>query len=491
MTHTSSPPAVTRAIAEFVVTAPAHPLDADSERMAVRAFIDTIGVAVAGAHEPVVRSTRNVLLPGSGHGTAKHGATLLTTGEKAPAAQAAMVNGTAGHALDFDDHLSDVNGHPSVVLVPAILASAEENALSGSALLEAYVIGHQVMCAVAAALPVRAHWTHGWHATQTVGVIGVAAAIARLEGLTIGETQSALGIAASMAAGSRQNCGFGVKPLHAGMAASNGLLAARYGAAGIDADPNQLEAPLGYFHVFGFDPDLSKVAEVLDERWTVTTRGMNVKRYPACYAVHPAGDAALELRSAENLRHEDIREIRITVQPTGLTGPIHHRPTTGNQAKFSIEYTVAAALVDGTLDLDTFTDAHVTDEAIQDLIPKTHIAESAVPPAGPGEYEKWYATVGVETTDGRSLIARKNMPHGYNSDPLTDEELDAKFVMCLTVPGSAWDPSDMLARIRALPHATDVRELLAVAPRRSAAEVTASVGTGGHEADHQHQSTSA
>lgn len=461
-------PAVTRTIAEFVVTAPVHPLDSAAEHMAVRAFIDTIAVAIAGAHEPVVSGTRNVLLPGAHQPNGEYGATLLTSGEKVPASQAAMINGTAGHALDFDDHLSDVNGHPSVVLVPAILASAEENALSGAALLEAYVIGHQVMCAVASALPVRPHWAHGWHATQTVGVIGVAAAIARLEGLTIGETRSALGIAASMAAGSRQNCGFGVKPLHAGMAASNGLLAARYAAAGVDADPNQLEAPLGYFHVFGLDSDLSKVDEVLAERWTVTTRGMNVKRYPACYAVHPAGDAALSLGSLDPIA---IERIHITVQPTGLTGPIHHRPVTGNQSKFSIEYTVAAALVDGKLDLETFTDAHVSDPLIQSLIPKVTTAESVEPPEGPADYEKWYATVEVTTTDGRSSIARMNMPHGYNTDPLTDDELDRKFVQCLQVPGTAWDATDMLARLKDLPHATDVRDLLALASRRNNTQI--------------------
>lgn len=134
------------------------------------------------------------------------------------------------------------------------------------------------MCAVSEALPVRPHWAHGWHATETVGVLGVAAAVARLEGLTIREIQSALGIAASMAAGSRQNCGFSVKPVHAGMAAMNGLLAARFAAAGIDATRISSK-PDRFFHLFGVDSDLSKVESVLGERWTVTTRGLNVKRY--------------------------------------------------------------------------------------------------------------------------------------------------------------------------------------------------------------------
>ncbi|BAH51378.1 MmgE/PrpD family protein [Rhodococcus opacus] len=451
-------PPVTRQIAEFVAAAPTHPLHADAARMAVRAFVDTVGVAVAGAHEPVVSAAQSVMVPEGG--SSHRAATLLTNGERVSAAHAALINGTAGHALDFDDHLSDVNGHPSVVLVPAILASGEENGLSGSAMLEAYVVGHQVMCAVSEALPVRPHWAHGWHATETVGVLGVAAAVARLEGLTIREIQSALGIAASMAAGSRQNCGFSVKPVHAGMAAMNGLLAARFAAAGIDADPDQLEAPIGFFHLFGDDSDLSKVESVLGERWTVTTRGLNVKRYPACYAVHPAGDAAVDLAKA-GLNTRDVAAIKVTVQPTGLTGPIHHRPTTGNQAKFSMEYTVAAALVDGRLGLDTFTDTHVIDEKIQHLVPLVDTCESTTPPVGPGEYEKWYATVQITTKNGEKMQARGDMPHGYTLDPLTDRELDDKFGECMTVPGVVWDGTELLARLRNLEHCTNVREVLA------------------------------
>ena len=456
-------PPVTRQIAEFVTSTSTSPLTADATRMASRAFIDTVAVAAAGAHEPAVTAAQDVLVPA---GQSSEGAaTLLTSGVRVNAPHAAVINGTAGHALDFDDHLGDVNGHPSVVLVPALLACGEEKGLAGATLLDSYVVGHQVMCAVAAALPVRPHWTHGWHATETVGVLGVAAAVARLEGLTLRETQSALGIAASMAAGSRQNCGFGVKPLHAGMAAMNGLLAARFAAAGIDADPNQLEGPLGYFHVFGRDPDMTKVGDVLSERSTVITRGLNVKRYPACYAVHPAGDAALTLARETGLHAHDIETIDVTVQPSGLTGPIHHRPTTGNQARFSLEYTVAAALVDGRLDLDSYTDTHVLDDQIQKVLPLVRAAEAAKPPFGSPNYENWYATVQVSTKRGDTYRARADMPHGYSRDPLTEDELDHKFTACLSVPGTAWDAPLLLSQLRNLHACTNVRGIFPASVR--------------------------
>ncbi|MFF0223407.1 MmgE/PrpD family protein [Streptomyces sp. NPDC004629] len=241
---------VTSQIADFCIEAQRGPLDEAVTHRAVNAFIDTIGVAVAGAHEPVVTALQTSLrlIDGSG------GATTLSTGEKVGAHSAAIANATAGHAMDFDDHLSDVNGHPSVVLVPPILALGEELNLPGDQLLRAYVIGHQVMCAVSAALPVRAHWTAGWHATETVGVLGVAAAAGTLLQLTTAELRNALGVAASMAAGSRQNCGFSVKPVHAGMAAGNGILAARLAARESTPIPANSKRPSATSRSSGWTP---------------------------------------------------------------------------------------------------------------------------------------------------------------------------------------------------------------------------------------------
>ncbi|MYR76049.1 MULTISPECIES: MmgE/PrpD family protein [unclassified Streptomyces] len=459
----NQPVPVTGQLVDFCVEARRASLDQDVTRRAVNAFVDTVGVAVAGAHEPVVTAMHSALRLTGGAGAA----TVLGTGRQVDGHGAAVVNAVAGHAMDFDDHLSDVNGHPSVVLVPPVLALGEELGLPGEPMLRAYVIGHQVMCAVSAALPVRAHWTAGWHATETVGVLGAVAAAGTLLQLTTSEMHHAFGIAASMAAGSRQNCGFSVKPVHAGMAAGNGILAARLAAAGVDADPHQLEAPLGYFAVFGKDPDLTAVAPVLKERWTLSTRGLNVKAFPACYAVHPAGEAALEIRD-HGLDPDSVTDVTVTVQPTGLTGPIHHDPVTADQARFSMEYTVAAALADGRLTADSFDDAQVTRPALRRLMATVRTAEAAVPPFGPPDFTRWYATVEVTTSDGAQHRARRGMPHGSAHDPLSDEELDQKFLDCLRSPGSVFDGPTLLAALRDLPSARNTAQLLGPARSRTA-----------------------
>ncbi len=450
--------AATEAIARFAVESDLSGIDGEALRIATRAFVDTVGVAIAGVPEVATTALTAampapVALPGAG-------ATLIASGVQTSAAHAALVNATAGHALDFDDHLNDVNGHPSVVLVPPILAVCESRSLSGRQALEAYVVGHQVMCAICAALPVRAHWTRGWHATGTVGVMAATAACARLLGLDVLRTRYALGIAASLASGSRQNCGFTVKPLHAGMAASHAVLAASLAENGYDADPEHLESDLGYFRVFGVDPDLGRIGPVLDERWTVTTRGLNVKSFPACYAVHPAARAA-SIIAARGIDPDGIESVDVTVQPTGLTGPIHHRPTTGLQAKFSMEYTVAAALTGEALSLRSFEDAAVARPQIQRLIPLVATHEADVPPIGPPEYGRWFSAVRVRLRDGAVLTERADMPHGHSGSPLSDAELDAKFVECAQTPGSAWDGRRLLRGIRGIDDRATLRGLFA------------------------------
>jgi 2-methylcitrate dehydratase PrpD len=447
---------VTEQLAEFAICSDLGDAAPDLLHAATRAFIDTIGVAIAGASDISVNALVQSIdptwtPPGSG-------AVCLGTGYSTTPVHAALINGTAGHALDFDDHLSEVNGHPSVVLVPALLALGQSLNVSGRQVLEAYIVGHQVMCAISAALPVRPHWQAGWHATGTIGVMGAAAACSRLLGLTIPETRVALGIAASFAAGSRQNCGYTVKPLHAGMATSNGLLAARLAQGGYTADPGQLEAPLGFFKVFGVNPDLSKIQKILAEPWSLQQYGLNVKQFPACYAVHPAANAAVRI-ARSGVKAGEIAKIKVTVQPTGLVGPIHKRPETGLQAKFSMEYTVAAALLDQKLGLETYEDHSVLRPQAQELLKKVQTAESEFPPEGPADFEKWFAVVEVTSEDGDVMTARADMPHGYGRDPLSDQELDAKFLECTSVPGSVWNGPELLSRLWDLAGLKGLRDL--------------------------------
>jgi 2-methylcitrate dehydratase PrpD len=421
---------------------------------ASRAFIDTIGVAIAARGEPCF----TILAETLGAASPDVAASILPTRGRTAAAQAALLNGTAGHALDYDDVADEIHGHPSIVLVAALLALGEARHASGRELLEAYATGFEVSCAVARGLPVEPHYLRGWHATGTVGILGAVAAAGRLLGLGRSEIQNALGIAASMAAGSRQNFGTMTKPLHAGLAARDAVLATQLAANGFTADPTQLEGRIGYFQMYGVDPDPGAVLEAFERPPVLVERGLSVKKFPCCYGTHRMANAALALRS-RGLRASDVASIQVTVQPGGLEAIIHHQPRTALQGKFSGEYVLAACLLDGRVGLSTFSDAEVCRPAAQDLLSRVNIAVEPVPPFGPAEFVHAYATVEVKLRDGGTLRERCDIPNGDARSPLTDAELEAKFRDCLTFAAAGWDADHLLAALRNLRATEDVATL--------------------------------
>jgi 2-methylcitrate dehydratase PrpD len=422
---------------------------------ATRAFIDTIGVAIAAKNdasftilEQTLGSTGNL-----GH------ATVLPTRTRTTSAGAAFLNGTAGHALDYDDVADEIKGHPSVVLVSTLFALAEANDNTGRELLEAYVVGFEVACAIALGLPVQPHYTLGWHATATVGILGAAAGAARLLHLDEAAARNALGIAASMASGSRQNFGTMTKPLHAGLVSRDAVLAARLAANGFTADEHQLEGPLGYFQLYGVNPNTEAVVDALKHPRVLLEHGLNVKKYPCCYETHRMADAALSLRG-RGLMAEDVRSITVSVEPGGQQAIIHHQPQTGLQGKFSGEYVVAACLVDGAIRLSSFTDAAVGRPQVQDLLRRVVIQEAAAPPVGGSDFEHAYATLEVTRTDDSVLRERCDIPRGDARAPVSDAELEAKFRDCLAFSGSSWDADALLEGLHGLRRVTRMSSVL-------------------------------
>jgi 2-methylcitrate dehydratase PrpD len=444
---------VTEAVAEFAAGDPFANAPDELYTRATRAFIDTVGVSIAGRQEDCFSILSNTL------GTSAGAATVLPTRETSSSAQAALLNGTAGHALDYDDVADEVKGHPSIVLVCALLALAEARGKSGRELLEAYAIGFEASCAIARALPVDPHYTLGWHATATVGVLGAAAGAGHLLGLSQDELQCALGIAASMAGGSRQNFGTMTKPLHAGLAARDAVVAVELAANGFTADPHQLEGPVGYFQLYGVDPRPSEVIDALQRPRVLLEHGLNVKKYPCCYGTHRMADAALALRS-RGLRADQVRSIGVSVEPRGLQAIIHHHPKTGLQGKFSGEYVVSACLLDGAVRLSTFTDDQVQRPQAQDLLERVTISEAPAPPFGPSGFGHGFATLEVTLNDGSSLRERCDIPRGDAGIPLSDADIEAKFRDCLAFSGSSWDADALLTRLWNLRTAPSVRDVL-------------------------------
>lgn len=414
-----------------------------------RAFVDTVGVLLAGARDPAVAVVATTIDETGGP------VRSLARGDPVSARSAALLDGTAAHALDYDDVDDAIIGHPSAVLVPALLAAGQLHDASGEDLLAGFRVGIETGRTLAAALGIRGHYELGWHSTGTIGTVTAAAAVARVAGLDDGALRRALGVAGSLAAGSRQNFGTMTKPLHAGAAASNGLLAARLGAGGFTAAPDQLDGPMGF-------RALHAVPGAVAAGYTPTPRGaepagLNVKLYPCCYYVHSAAEAAIGL--ASELDPADVEGVRVVVQPGGLAPLIHHRPVDGTQAKFSMEYVVAACLTDGALTFASFSAQNVARQDVRGLLQRVEVAEAGSAPVGPAG-EGPFAVVAVRLRDGRETSARVDQPAAHASRPATEDQLRAKFEDCVRDA----DP-DAAARVRAtlrnLRDRPSVREVVA------------------------------
>jgi len=423
-------------LARFVTETQRVPEDAILQ--AKQAVLDTLGVALAGSREVSACTVADWLRDQGG----RPEAAVLGRALRLPAADAALANGTAAHALDFDDVSLPMRGHPSAPLLPAVLALGEAAGSSGLGILTAFVLGFEVEAKLGRAIG-GSHYALGWHATSTLGPLGAAAACARLLRLDAGRTQMALGIAASLASGLQQNFGSMTKPLHAGWAARSGIVAAQLADRGFSAGAEALEGPAGFLRAMsgGAQPDLAPV-DALGEPFEIVSTGVGVKVYPCCYAVHRALDATLELRAKHGIAPANVAEVRVEVNRGGLLPLRGEPPATGLEGKFSLEYCLAAALIDGGVSLASFTDEAVRRPAARELMAKVRISEGAES----GEFPiGGYAEVRVALRDGTGYGMRVDVPHGDPSRPLSWDELAAKFRDCA---GAALPAGDVDAALR-------------------------------------------
>jgi 2-methylcitrate dehydratase PrpD len=342
---------------------------------------------------------------------------------------AALLNGTAAHALDYDD--VGINGHPSVVLVPALLAEGERLGAAGAELAAAYVVGYEIW----AELSLRdadPHHGKGWHPTAVFGAVGAAAAAARLARLDAARTQNAIGIAASMAAGLVANFGSMTKPFQAGRAAQSGVTAARLAAAGMTASPDALEHKSGMLAAFSPRGNVRLDGPIAAGRdWHILRLGLNVKRYPVCYCLHRSIDGLLRLKSQNDFSLEKIRDIELTMGRLQAEVLRHSRPQTGLDAKFSGEFAAASSIVAGRVGLAELTDDFVRSAPIQSLLPKVRIA--TVDESDPDEPLFAPAdSVRVTLADGRTLESGPvRYARGHAKNPIGLEELREKFDDCI------------------------------------------------------------
>ncbi len=415
---------LTEQLARFASSLGFAQIPAAAVETAKRGAIDCMGVMFAGRGEPVVRILEKQLA------IAKTGeARALFDRGFAPSADAALLNSTAAHALDYDD--TSLYGHPSVVLVPMMLAEGERLGAGGAEMIAAYVAGFELWAELVARDADR-HHAKGWHPTAVFGPVAAAAAAARLARLDAACTANALGIAASMSAGLVANFGTMAKPFQAGRAAQSGILAARLAAAGMTAATDALEHRGGLMMALSPQGRVRLDGEIAaGSDWHILREGLNVKRYPVCYALHRSIDAALELAGGNDVKPEQVSavEVRIGKLQAGILR--HSRPQNALDAKFSAEFAMAAAIAARRVGLGELSDPFVRSASVQALMPKVRVATTE-------EFdpeERLFAphdSVAITLAGGKVLESRQvRHAKGHARNPIGLEELRAKFDECV------------------------------------------------------------
>ena len=407
-------------VVRFITATPAESVPPEAIGAARRALLDTAGVTLAGVPEDGPTIVRELV---AGHGPGP--VSILGSSQRAQLLDAALATGTAAHALDYDDTTLPLHGHPSAPLLPAVLALAEERGRGGAALIDAFVIGFEVEARLGHAVD-PAHYRQGWHATATAGTLGVAAAGARLLALDAERTRHALGVALSLAGGSRANFGSMTKPLHVGNAARGGLQAVLLAERGFTAAADPIGGPLGFLELFTPEGgEAPERLETLGDGWGIVEPGINVKRYPCCYATARAADCVFALVAEHDLRPEQVERIDVRAEPGGLAALIHPHPHDGLQGKFSMQYVLSAVLLDRALRLASFEDEAVLRPEAQRLIERIHTSEGAPPPEFAGARK--FAHVAVTLAGGGRLERAVDEAAGSASHPLSWDELADKY----------------------------------------------------------------
>ena len=423
----------------------------EASARAATAVKDTIGVMLAGVGEPAARIAQ-AMASEDGVGTCRVLGTSLQTSPEL----AALANGVSAHSLDYDDMCFVSLAHPSCALVPAILATGELVHARSSALLDAYVIGFELECRLGNVMNPRHYHQRGWHCTSSIGTVGAAAAAARMLGLGVQATRHALGIAASSACGLKENIGSMVKPLHAGMAARNGVMAARLAQRGFTASPHAIDGPQGYLVAMDSERDsLDAAVGDLGIRWEILHSGVTVKLYPSCAATHPPLDALIAMKRREQITADQVRAIDVEVDSMTPRLLIHPDPVTGLEAKFSMPFCAAAAIVYDRIGIDTFDVDHIRNPTVQALMKHVTLRANE-------EFDKGAplarARVSVYLRDERVVSLAVDGARGYPGR-LTNEELATKFAGCATRTLSESAANAAWAALISLNAITDVREL--------------------------------
>lgn len=406
-----------------------------ARRKAREAITDTLACLFAGQDDFSSRAVRAA----SESYFSPHASSRLAGGGRAPAAIAALINGTAAHAIDYDDNFAPGMSHASAVLLPALLAVADEINASGEQLVDAYLTGLQAQAFVGSGVA-PSHYTAGWHGTSTVGCIGSAAGVAWLMGMDQAGIARTLSNAVSFASGTKGQFGTPIKPLHAGWAARNAVDAAKFAQQQMQGRIDILEAPQGFLEMFGgLTPPGWDIAGILGtHQHVIETTGVMPKRHPCCGSTHMIIDALDDLRARHDFSDTDVLAVDTRVGIANLRNLAYPLPANEMQARFSMQYCVDTWLRNGSLGVSDFTPARVaklTDPArLQRISMRCYTPEQeADTPPG----ERLTHEVTLILRDGRTLQAGRKLAKGSNTEPFSDADRLRKFTDCCATMPSA------------------------------------------------------
>ncbi len=462
------PTGITAAVAAFISRTSFEHIPDQAIVEAKRCLIDGLGVMLAGAtvrgSEIVREYIRSVQQP-AGDGDAGEATVLGPARLRAPAAYAALANGASGHAMDYDDtqlsssadRVFGLLTHPTVPALAASLAVGERLNVSGRAFLHAFLTGFEVECKMAEAIHPD-HYQHGFHSTGTIGTFAAAASGAALMKLTSPQIPHALGIAASMSSGIRVNFGSMTKPLHAGRAAENGIVAASLAARGFTAGDDPLDGEWGYFQVLGNGADAARIVPALGKPFSIVNPGVSFKPYPCGSLGHPTMDAMLKLVTDHDIKPEQIVRIRVRAG-SNILNPLRYRTAkTELEAKFCLPFMMASIALRRRAGIREFTDEFVSSAPVQKIMAQVEtVFDQQIEARG---FDKMRSVVEVALADGRTLTETSDERYrGGPEKPFTRADLHAKFTDC----ASLVLPADRIRRalevIESVETLTSVREL--------------------------------
>jgi 2-methylcitrate dehydratase PrpD len=470
ITATPSPDKnVTRSVAEFVLRTGYSDLPTELIDAGKKSILDGIGLAIAGSVAKTGALVRKHLASlGLG---ADGNATVLGSSLRVAPRFAAFANAVGVHADDFDDtqlavakdRVYGLLTHPTAPALPAALAVAEAERLSGAELMLAYHLGVEVETKIAEAISPR-HYQDGFHSTGTCGTFAAAAAAAKLRGFDLDQILRALSIAGSQSAGLRENFGTMTKPFHAGRAAESGVVAADFAALGWTATDRILEAPRGFFHAAGGGYDSEAIVGRLGSPWTFLSPGVSIKPHPSGSLTHPGMTEMLRLIRAHNIRPESVERVDVGTNHNMPNALIHHRPQNELQAKFSMEFCMAILLLDGKAGLPQFTDETVRRPDVQKMIER--IDFHVHPEAEAAGYDRMTTIITIRLKDGQTVSGRADFGKGSPADPMSYDDVAEKFRGC--AEAASWPEAKTAAiidAVRQLQSLADIRELTALCAR--------------------------